>query len=316
MQPGVAVAHAMEDCFVRAQEAKLTLTSRIVDVLLACVDMLQAIAEAAGSGFAAWLEGHESEIGNLVQRLESQLQGDVEEAPPGPVASATRATAATAASAAEAPPHEVSDVQEMGGSPTPSAVSLPAEEPASLPLPGTAAEAAASSGETKPVTSQTEESVVRVTAKSLTRLMGLAGESLVEVRWLQPYSKSLLQLKRLHTQLGETLEGIGEAVQSGQWREAPADLLADAHEQLAVCRELLSERIAEFDRRIRNTDDLSTRLYREVISSRMRPFRDGVQGLPRLVRDLARQLGKQVRLEIRGETAEVDRDILEKLDAP
>ena len=316
MQPGVAVAHAMEDCFVRAQEAKLTLTSRIVDVLLACVDMLQAIAEAAGSGFAAWLEGHESEIGNLVQRLESQLQGDVEEAPPGPVASATRATAATAASAAEAPPHEVSDVQEMGGSPTPSAVSLPAEEPASLPLPGTAAEAAASSGETKPVTSQTEESVVRVTAKSLTRLMGLAGESLVEARWLQPYSKSLLQLKRLHTQLGETLEGIGEAVQSGQWREAPADLLADAHEQLAVCRELLSERIAEFDRRIRNTDDLSTRLYREVISSRMRPFRDGVQGLPRLVRDLARQLGKQVRLEIRGETAEVDRDILEKLDAP
>jgi two-component system sensor histidine kinase and response regulator WspE len=41
-----------------------------------------------------------------------------------------------------------------------------------------------------------------------------------------------------------------------------------------------------------------------------------VQGLPRLVRDLARQLGKNVQLEIQGETTEVDRDILEKLDAP
>ena len=67
---------------------------------------------------------------------------------------------------------------------------------------------------------------------------------------------------------------------------------------------------------MRNADDLSTRLYREVISSRMRPFRDGVQGLPRLVRDLARQLGKRVQLEIQGETTEVDRDILERLDAP
>ena len=74
--------------------------------------------------------------------------------------------------------------------------------------------------------------------------------------------------------------------------------------------------MSEFDLRNRNTDDLSSRLYHEVISSRMRPFRDGVQGLPRLVRDLARQMGKKAQLEIQGETTEVDRDILERLDAP
>ena len=43
----------MEDCFVRAQKAELTLTSAIVDVLLACVDMLQAIA---GAGWG-WFRG-------------------------------------------------------------------------------------------------------------------------------------------------------------------------------------------------------------------------------------------------------------------
>ena len=97
---------------------------------------------------------------------------------------------------------------------------------------------------------------------------------------------------------------------------APPPCWPTARERLAACRELLSDRIAEFDRRTRDADDLGARLYREVISSRMRPFREGVQGLPRLVRDLARQLGKNVQLEIRGETTEVDRDILEKLDAP
>ena len=48
----------------------------------------------------------------------------------------------------------------------------------------------------------------------------------------------------------------------------------------------------------------------------MRPFADGVHGFPRMVRDLGRDLGKQVRLEIQGPGTYVDRDILEKLEAP
>ena len=48
----------------------------------------------------------------------------------------------------------------------------------------------------------------------------------------------------------------------------------------------------------------------------MRPFADGIHGFPRMVRDLARDLGKQVRLEIQGPDTYVDRDILEKLEAP
>ncbi len=43
---------------------------------------------------------------------------------------------------------------------------------------------------------------------------------------------------------------------------------------------------------------------------------DGVRGFPRMVRDVARQLGKSVRFEVLGETTGVDRDILDKLEAP
>src|SRR5258706_9545183 len=48
----------------------------------------------------------------------------------------------------------------------------------------------------------------------------------------------------------------------------------------------------------------------------MRPFADGIRRFPRMVRDLSHSLGKEVRLEIVGEKTQVDRDILEKLEAP
>src|SRR5262249_3817302 len=60
----------------------------------------------------------------------------------------------------------------------------------------------------------------------------------------------------------------------------------------------------------------TARLCREVLVSRLRPSADGAHGFPRLVRDMARKLGKNVRLEIDGQATEVDRDILEKLEAP
>ena len=76
------------------------------------------------------------------------------------------------------------------------------------------------------------------------------------------------------------------------------------------------QRIGEFEDHAAAAEDLNSRLYREVIVSRMRPFSDGAAGFPRMVRDMARHLGKQVRLDIDGLGTEVDRDILEKLEAP
>jgi two-component system, chemotaxis family, sensor histidine kinase and response regulator WspE len=293
---GVEVAHAMEDCFVKAQKAELTLAGTVVDVLLAGVDMLQGIAAAAGAGFAAWLETHQPDIASLLQRLEKVRENK-------PQASASPAIAdvqTTPRDAAQTPVQQESAVS-------------PAATPTTPEI--TPQAAAPIAGKKSPEPS-TEEGVVRVTARSLTRLMSLAGESLVEARWLQPFSKSLLQLKQLQGQLADTVENLAEMDRSEASEDRIAALRSDAREQLAACRDLLADRMSEFDRRNRNTDDLSSRLYHEVISSRMRPFRDGVQGLPRLVRDLARQMGKKAQLEIQGETTEVDRDILERLDAP
>ncbi len=78
----------------------------------------------------------------------------------------------------------------------------------------------------------------------------------------------------------------------------------------------MAEALTEIEDHARRVTEISHRLYREVISNRMRPFSDGIQGFPRMVRDVARELGKDVRLDIVGAETLVDRDILEKIEAP
>jgi two-component system sensor histidine kinase and response regulator WspE len=153
-----------------------------------------------------------------------------------------------------------------------------------------------------------EEAVVRVTAQSLDRLMGLAGESLVQARWLQPFATALLKLKKKQDHLAALLDAMAQT--------RGLEHIEEARRQMATCRATLAERMREFEDHAAQAEGLNTRLYREVIVSRMRPFSDGAHGFPRLVRDMARDLGKQARLEIDGLTTEVDRDILERLEAP
>lgn len=160
------------------------------------------------------------------------------------------------------------------------------------------------------------ESVVRVTAESLNRLMSLAGESLVQARWLQPFTASLLRLKKYQDRLTTHLDQLAQSVAAGKSADLIESTVADARQQLSRCRQVLGERIGEFEDHAGAAEDLNSRLYREVIVSRMRPFADGAHAFPRLVRDTARRLGKQARLDIIGPATEVDRDILDKLEAP
>jgi two-component system sensor histidine kinase and response regulator WspE len=73
---------------------------------------------------------------------------------------------------------------------------------------------------------------------------------------------------------------------------------------------------ADLEASQRRLSGICEQLYRVAQASRMRPFSDGVQAFPRMVRDLARSLGKKIAFRIEGEDAPVDRDILEKLESP
>lgn len=159
------------------------------------------------------------------------------------------------------------------------------------------------------------ERVVRLSAEHLNRLMGLAGESMVEAGRLTPFAKHLDKLKRSLIELSTTLNRLADNAETT--RDARLSALCDeARLHTAESRQQLAASTAEIQEIARRSDDLAGRLYREVIASRMRPFADGCKGFPRLVRDLARTLGKRARLELIGQNTEVDRDILERLEAP
>ena len=160
--------------------------------------------------------------------------------------------------------------------------------------------------------------VVRVTAESLTRLMGLAGEALVQTHRLPPLVDSLWRLKGRQTGLLESLQHLEDRL-SSQGFALPAaerELLAKSKAQAAQDLQRLGETVEAVEEFARVSEDVSSRLHHEVLASRMRPLADGVRGFPRLVRDLARELGKQARFEVVGETTGVDRDILDRLEAP
>ncbi len=161
-----------------------------------------------------------------------------------------------------------------------------------------------------------QDRTVRVTAQNLNRLMGLAGESLVESSWLQPFSSVLMTLKRSMGTFSDSLNQLREAAQrhkaGAEFEAALSNLQHLSHES----QQNLTARLGEFEMFIRRHHSLSERFYQEIVDIRMRPFADGVEGFPRIVRDLAKQLGKKVKLEIQGKNTSVDRDILDKLEAP
>lgn len=188
-----------------------------------------------------------------------------------------------------------------------------------LPLIPSTSEAAAAPRETPAAPSnskQTMDSAIRVSADSLNRLMGLAGEVQVEARWLRPYADALVQYKHRHTELISLLDKLRDAVELTHLDEYARSLLSEAQHKATLCRQLMGERLNELDEFDRRSHNLASRLNREVIASRMRPFADGVHGFQRMLRDLARTLDKKVYLDIHGLNTNVDRDILEKIEAP
>ncbi|MHA4975329.1 hybrid sensor histidine kinase/response regulator [Pseudomonas extremorientalis] len=160
------------------------------------------------------------------------------------------------------------------------------------------------------------ERVLRVTAERLNSLLDLSSKSLVETQRLKPYLASLQRLKRLHSQSVRALDTLDGQLKTQQLPLEAQEALADTRRLLSEAQALLAEKTAELDEFGWQAGQRAQVLYDTALACRMRPFADVLAGQVRMVRDLGRSLGKQVRLEIEGEKTQVDRDVLEKLEAP
>jgi len=291
LDPAVRVAHAMEDCFVAAGQGRFQVRPEHVDLLLSAIDFLSSIARAddALGAESRWAAAADSLVADLALLLHpGATPAATTPPPPAQTISAEATPAADAAVTVEARPAEATPTAEP---------SAPAAAPRSI---------------------EQADRVVRVSADSLTRLVGLAGESLVETKQLRPFVDSLLNLRAAQVELCDTIAAVEERFKTDD-AHVPAPLVglvARVRERADACLTALMKQVEDLESFARRNEDLSNRLHHEVIVSRMRPLADGVRGFPRMVRDVARSLGKQVRFEVRGEQTGVDRDILDKLEAP
>jgi two-component system sensor histidine kinase and response regulator WspE len=188
------------------------------------------------------------------------------------------------------------------------------EPPATEPKPFSSEKAVVF--ETVNATLPDADRVLRVTADHLNRVLGLASESLVESRRLAPFANSLLRLKRQYGDLVQMLNALIESLPEKDRTEQVHMRVFAIQNKATECRQVLTDRLGDLEVFDQRSTNLSHRLYEEALACRMRPFADGIHGFPRIVRDIALSLGKKVKLEIIGEMVSVDRDMLEKLEAP
>jgi two-component system sensor histidine kinase and response regulator WspE len=288
LNAGVNVAHVMEDCFVLAQQGRLQLRRRQIDALFKGVDLLVRIANAPGDDESWGDKAGKPDIDAFMLALSSAMTDGSDDD-----------VAADNEVALAAPVQPVSTATAV--MPTPDAA-------VALSMPVTPAAELRESGSTGHGRS------VRVSADNLDRLLSLSGESLVESRRLKQFSASMLRLKRMQRDAGEALEDLQRRVRISD--EAGLSALTELRALMVQCQHMVSDHLAELEMFDRHSVNLSQRLYEEALACRMRPFADGTGGYARMVRDVAHALGKSARLDILGNTTQIDRDILEKLDAP
>jgi two-component system, chemotaxis family, sensor histidine kinase and response regulator WspE len=265
---------------VAAQVGTIVPTTDHVDVLLAGGDLLSTIATGLEAG-QPMLMPDAPEIQVYLRSLKTLLEV------PTVIAQPTAITQPTTAQ-----PN------------TESTTTLPSDTPERAPL---------------------DQRTVRLSAEHLHRLMDLAGESLVSANGLQHFADSLLRLKAQQSELNRLLEQVKGAIVTHQSIGANQATYATAtvQEKLNLacqkaneCQQMLLDRQGDFEVFSQKSNQLADRLYREVIASQMRPFSDIGQGFPRMVRDVAKRLGKQVQLVVSGQNTLVDRDILDRLETP
>ena len=281
----VGLAHAMEDVFQAAQQEGRAPGKARVDALLAANDFFARLAAQAPKDLPQALADGADEAAALEAALRALPPDGQQAAHPAGHANAPQAAYAMQGGATQGAAH-----------------------------PAQAAQPPAPQDQTGGQTVQAgpDGGVVRLSAELLGRLMGLAGQCIVESGQLGRVFEQARAQRRGFLDLSDLLSQTRALLPEGDAK----DQLDRAAGILRTMHAGHSDAVCALEGLARRMEILSDKLYHQVLGSRMRPFGEGARALPRLVRDLAQELGKQARFVLEGANASVDRDILERLEAP
>ncbi len=206
--------------------------------------------------------------------------------------------------------------------------------PGAAPLQNVASnEDCTASAATVPAAVRTSKPVetLRVEINRLDQLMNLAGQLAIQTARIGQLSQSLrgrLGGKR-RTSLRSVREMLKRLIETAQRQRAPGGTAGDqAHYARRLQSELqdveaeletlfaVRQLAGELHDAIHQLDRVSGSIQQNVMETRMVPIGPLFNRFRRVVRDLTRITGKQIRLEIRGEKTKLDKRMIDELSDP
>ena len=302
------LTHHMEDVLNKARKGELKITPDIMDVVLESVDMMKGLLESIrdnGSDAAAGID-----IKNICVRLTQISEGEAPsaaaEAPaaapaPEPVKEPEPATPAE-----EAAP-EVSDAElsKLSDSEVEAEIERllkvrKAEDQARRASKGIApkspeeiapATSAAPAPAPKPAPSRERDADKKVPAASSNSAVAQEQTIRVEVKRLDHLMNLIGELVLGKNRLLKIYDDVEERYEGEKFLE-------------------------ELNQVVSSLSLVTTDIQLAVMKTRMLPIAKVFNKFPRMIRDLSRDLGKQIDLEISGEETELDKSIVEEIGDP
>lgn len=287
----VEVAHQGESLLNKLRQGEMAVSPFIIDIILEAVDAVKALqADIRATG-----EDSHVEIDMIVNKLTLTMESAADLCPPPPVSKNIQQTPpdlSTPISSSSL--SETEDEAEPNENPTPSVTS--------------SVESTMPKEEEVITTSDSSPGLSEV----LNKMKEAASRTLQAANPAPPKSSTIKeedQTVRVETRrLDHVMNLVGELVLNRNRLMKLGFGLEEQYETNGLVREL-GITLAQLNL-------VTSDLQLAVMKTRMVPIRKVFSRFPRLVRDVASKLGKQVRLELAGEDTEVDKSVADELGDP
>ena len=296
------VAHAAEDLFGACKSQQVELTPAIVDTILGALDFLKILLERAGAETTT----PESEVNAVVNAINAPL--DPKTTPEAPKRTRRK----------KEPPVRPAE-------PTPvSPAAAEEEEEEEAPSPQHAPMIESRSAEPVMVSARMSERTIRVSMQKLDAFMRQAEEILLAKIRVDQRLAEVRSLSETVTMLLRDRDRSRETSQRVAVRDATLRAVGDrATVQLRQNNDqlkLISTRVNSISRNLVNDSQqmqlLTQTLQDDLKGLRLTPVGSIFEPLHRLVRDLAKRLGKKAFFEVSGSDIEIDKRIIEEIKDP
>ena len=301
------LTHHMEDVLNKARKGELKITPDIMDVVLESVDMMKGLLESIrdnGSDAAAGID-----IKNICVRLTQISEGEAPsaaaEAPAAPSPEPVKEPEPVAPAVEAAPEVSDAELSKLSDSEVEAEIERllkvrKAEDQARRASKGIApkspeeiapAASAAPAPAPKPAPSRERDADKKVPAASSSSAVAQEQTIRVEVKRLDHLMNLIGELVLGKNRLLKIYDDVEERYEGEKFLE-------------------------ELNQVVSSLSLVTTDIQLAVMKTRMLPIAKVFNKFPRMIRDLSRDLGKQIDLEISGEETELDKSIVEEIGDP